>query len=328
MRQRAGLTTLTVVAGTALAAQARVNGALRERVGNAVVVALVSFATGTVALLLGATLTGRWRNAARLRSGTRWWWWLGGLAGALLVASSAAAVPLVGVALTAVAVVAGATVGSLVVDRIGLSPRGRQRLTRPRVGGAALAVAGLLVGTVGRHGDVRPALLALVGVAGFASAAQQAANGQLQRHTGEALVAACVSFFAGTTALTLAVAALAATGHLPSLHWPAAPGLYLGGLGGAAYISLGAYAVPRLGVLRVTLGTVAGQLAGGVLLDALTPATRHGPDAASVAAALVTLAAVVVVSLDPSRGARRGPRQPARRATPGRPPRPARRSPR
>jgi transporter family-2 protein len=292
-RAPARLVTLTVVAGTALAAQARVNGALRQRLGSAVVVALVSFAVGTVALLAAAAVTGRWRAAARLRHGTRWWWWLGGLAGALLVGSSAAAVPLVGVALTAVAVVAGATVGSLVVDRIGLSPRGRQRLTAPRVGGAALAVAGLFVGTLGRHGDVRPALLALVGAAGFASAAQQAANGRLQRHTGEALVAASVSFLAGTAALTLAVAGVALAGALPALRWPAAPGLYLGGLGGAAYIALGAYAVPRLGVLRVTLGTVAGQLAGGVLLDAVTP-TRSGLDAASIGAAVLTLAAVLV----------------------------------
>jgi transporter family-2 protein len=291
------LSVLAVVAGAALAGQARVNGALRERAGNAVAVALVSFAVGSVALLLAATLTGRWHAAARLRHGTRPWWWLGGLAGAALVASSAAAVPLVGVALTAVAVVAGATVGSLVVDRAGLSPRGRQPLTPPRLAGAALAVAGLLVGTAGRHGDVRPLLLAVVGVAGFASAAQQAANGHLQRHTGEALVAASVSFLAGTLALALLVTALAAAGSLPSLHWPGPSGVYLGGLGGAAYIALGAYTVPRLGVLRLTLGTVAGQLAGGVVLDLLTPATRdRGLDAASIGAALLTLAAVVVAS--------------------------------
>jgi transporter family-2 protein len=291
----ARLTLLAVAAGAALAAQARVNGALRSRLGDAVVVALVSFTVGTVALVAAALATGRWRAVARLRDGTRWWWWLGGLAGAALVASSAAAVPLVGVALTSVAIVAGATAGSLVVDRIGLSPRGRQRLTPPRLAGAAIAVAGLLVGTVGQSGDVRPWLLLLVGVAGFASAAQQAANGHLQRASGEALVAASVSFLVGTIALALVVATVAVSGALPSLHWPASPGLYLGGFGGAAYIALGAFTVPRLGVLRLTLGTVAGQLAGGVVLDALVP-TARGLSAASVAAAACTLVAVVVAS--------------------------------
>lgn len=295
-RSPAALTSLAVVAGATLAAQARVNGALRERLGAAVVTALVSFLAGSVALVAAALVTGRWRAASRLRHGTRWWWWLGGLAGAALVASSAAAVPAVGVALTSVAIVAGSTTGSLVVDRAGLSPRGRQPLTAPRVAGAALAVAGLLVGAVGRHGSVRPGLLAVVGAAGFASAAQQAANGRLQRAGDEALVAASVSFLVGTAALALLVAVLGATHGLPSLHWPATPALYLGGLGGAAYIALGAYAVPRLGVLQVTLGTVAGQLLAGVLLDAVVPAAGHGADAASAGAALCTLAAVVVAS--------------------------------
>lgn len=283
------LSAFAVVAGGALAAQARVNGALRVRLGDALVAALVSFAGGTMVLLVAASASGRWRRAALLRRGTRWWWWLGGLAGAALVATSAAAVPEVGVALTAVAIVAGATLGSLVVDRIGISPRGRQPLTAPRLLGAALAVGGLLVGTLGRSGSVRPPLLLAVGVAGFATAAQQAANGHLQRHTGEAVVAASVSFLVGTFAL--AAAALAAW---PSgLRWPGNPGLYAGGLGGAAYIALGAAVVGRLGVLRLTLGTVAGQLAFGVLLDALVP-TGGGLTAASVVAALCTLAAVVV----------------------------------
>ena len=48
-------------------------------------------------------------------------------------------------------------------------------------------------------------------------------------------------------------------------------------------------------MLRLTLGTVAGQVAGGVVLDALVP-TESGLSAASVVAALLTLVAVVVGS--------------------------------
>ena len=285
------LTALAVLAGAALAAQARVNGALRTRVGDALVVALVSFTVGTLVLVVAAVVSGRWRGATRLRRGTRWWWWLGGLCGAALVASSAAAVPEVGVALTSVAIVAGSTTGSLLVDRLGISPRGHQPLTAPRLLGSALAVGGLLVGTLGRHGTLRPLLLLVVGLAGFASAFQQAANGHLGRASGEPLVAASVSFLVGTLALLAAV--LVSWPH--GLHWPGNPGLYLGGLGGAAYIALGAFTVPRLGVLRLTLGTVSGQLAAGVAFDALLP-TASGLAVSSVVAAVCSLAAVVVAS--------------------------------
>ena len=285
------LSVLAALAGATLAVQSRVNGGLAVRIGDYVVAALVSFSVGSLVLVSGALATGRWRAAARLRRGTRWWWWLGGLSGALLVGSSAAAVPEVGVALTGVAIVAGATTGSLVVDRLGLSPRGHQPLTAPRLAGSALAVAGLLVGTVGRTGEVRPLLLAVVGAAGFCTALQQAANGHLQRHSGEVLVAASVSFLVGTAALALAVVATA-----PDLGpWPGNPGLYVGGLGGAAYIALGAFTVARIGVLRLTLGTVAGQLVGGVLLDAFAP-TAAGLAPASVAAAVFTVAAVLVAN--------------------------------
>ncbi len=164
-------------------------------------------------------------------------------------------------------------------------------MTAPRLIGASLAVGGLLVGTLGRHGHVRPLLLAIVGAAGFASAFQQAANGHLGRASGEPLVAASVSFLVGT--LALAAGVLAASPH--GLHWPGNPGLYLGGLGGAAYIALGAFTVARLGVLRLTLGTVAGQLAAGVAFDALLP-TASGLTAGSVVAAVCSLAAVVVAS--------------------------------
>jgi transporter family-2 protein len=290
--ERAGrLSLLAAVAGAALASQARVNGALRTRLGDAVVAALVSFSVGLVVLLVAALASGRWRGARRLRTGTRWWWWLGGLAGALLVATSAAAVPEAGVALTGVAIVAGATTGSLVVDRLGISPRGRQPWTPPRLLGSLLAIAGLLVGTVGQTGEVRPLLLAVVGLAGFGTAVQQAANGHLQRASGEALVAASVSFLVGTCALVVAVLASRPAG----LDWPGNPGLYLGGLGGAAYIALGAYTVPRIGVLRLTLGTVAGQLVGGVLLDAFVP-TAAGLSFASVVAAACTVVAMLVAN--------------------------------
>ncbi|HVF04701.1 MAG TPA: DMT family transporter [Frankiaceae bacterium] len=285
------LSLLAAVAGATLAVQSRINGALRVRVGDAVVAALVSFTVGSLVLVAASLATGRWRAVVRLRHRTRWWWWLGGLSGALLVGSAAAAVPAVGVALTGVAIVAGATTGSLVVDRLGISPRGHQPLTPPRLLGSALAVAGLVVGTVGQGGEVRPLLLALVGFAGFCTALQQAANGHLQRHSGEVLVAASVSFLIGTSALALAVAVTQ-----PAIgEWPANPGLYVGGLGGAAYIALGAFTVARIGVLRLTLGTVAGQLVGGVLLDAFVP-TAAGLSAASVAAALFTVAAVVVAN--------------------------------
>ncbi|HVE97640.1 MAG TPA: DMT family transporter [Mycobacteriales bacterium] len=284
----------TVLAGALLSVQARVNGALAGRLGSSVLTALVSFSVGTAALVGAVAATGRWRSA-RPRPGppARWWWFCGGLGGATLVAASALAVPRIGVALLGVGIVAGQTVGSLVVDEVGLSPRGRQAMTTPRVAGALLAIMALAVGAAGEGGRLQIGLFALIAVAGAGVAAQQAANGQLQRLTGEPLLAALVSFTVGTVALAVGVLVLAAAGDLHVGEWPAEIGLYLGGLCGAAYITLSAAAVSRLGVLRLTLASVAGQLLGAVLLDLLRP-TGGGLRAATVVATAMTLAAVAV----------------------------------
>ncbi len=289
------LVLVTIVAGALLSVQARVNGALAGRLGSAVLTALVSFSVGTVAIVVVLAMTGRWRCAALLRGRPRlrWWWCCGGFGGAFLVATSAVAVPRVGVALLGVGIVAGQTVGSLAVDDVGLGPRGRQPITRWRLAGAVIAVLALAVAATGRTGDLRLGLLAVIAVAGAGVAAQQAANGHLQRRSGEALVAAAVSFAVGTAALGIAALVVAAGRGLHP-DWPAAlTGLYLGGLCGAAYITLSASAVGRLGVLRLTLGTVAGQLLGAVALDVVRP-TDEGLRVSTAVAAGMALLAVVV----------------------------------
>ena len=289
------LVVATVLAGALLSVQARVNGALAGRLGSAALTALVSFTVGTVAIVVVLAASGRWRAAARMTAPPRlrWWWWCGGLGGAFLVATSAVAVPRVGVALLGVGVVAGQTVGSLIVDEAGLGPRGRQPITSWRLGGAAIAVVALVVAASGRTGELRLGLLAVIALAGAGVAAQQAANGYLQQRSGEALVAAAVSFAVGTAALAVAVAAVAVTRGVDP-DWPAVTtGLYLGGLCGASYITLSAAAVGRLGVLRLTLGTVAGQLLGAVALDVIRPAAEGLRATTAVAAALALVAVFV-----------------------------------
>jgi bacterial/archaeal transporter family-2 protein len=224
----------------------------------------------------------------------RWWWWLGGLAGAAVVASTAEGVPQIGVALVSVCIVAGTAVGALAVDEMGLGPGGRRHLSAARVGGAALAIAAVTLGAVGdRHAAVRPLLFAALTAAGAASAWQQAANGQLRRTT-NVPVASLVSFSGGT----LALAALTLSrGELDGAVWPGEWWLYVGGLLGAVYIALAAASVRRLGVLQLSLATVAGQLLGAVLLDIWWPAPGIRLHLTTVIGVILTFVAVAVSGL-------------------------------
>jgi transporter family-2 protein len=292
---RALLLATMLAVGALLGLQARINGELGAQLHSAVAAALVSFAGGT--LLLTLLLFTRVAGLRRLRAAsTRWWWWLGGVGGAAVVGGTAQGVPQVGVALVSVCIVAGMAAGALGVDAAGLGPGSREAVSGWRLAGAVLAVVAVLLGAFGDpHASVRPALFALLFGAGVAAAVQQAANGRIRVAAGDAVVAAFVSFLGGT--VVLAVAAVAA-GQLDRGHWPASWWLYLGGPAGVVYITLAAAAVPELGVLRLSLATVAGQLAGAVVLDVTWPAPGTSLRAATVVGTALTMVAVAVSAVD------------------------------
>jgi len=307
-------TAFAVAGGAALALQSRLNGGLGERVGSPIVAALVSFGGGLAVLVLVVALREPLRRALRAAAAARqaWWRYIGGALGAALVAVAAAAVPVIGVATFTVGVVAGQVGGGLLVDRMGLGPGGRHALTLPRVAGAGVAV--LAVVTVRLGIRVTPevsaattlALLLASAAAGLGVTVQQVLNGRLQAATGQPLLVTALNFLVGTSVLTLATAVAFAAGARAPGRWPAEPWLYVGGPIGIVVVLASVVTVARLGVLALGLALIAGQLAGGILLDLLQPARAGGVDAATLAGVLLTFVAVALASW-PGRGPAAGP---------------------
>jgi transporter family-2 protein len=300
------------VGGALFGLQTRVNGELAERSGSPVWAAVVSFGSGLAVLLVVVAAAPRLRRAAARGARNRlpWWTYLGGLAGGTLVVLSSHAVPLVGVATFTVGVVAGQAAGGLAVDRIGLGPGGPQPLSAWRVAGAAIAIVAVAILRLGHgheaavSGGVLLALLIAAAVGGAMASAQQALNGRVQRATGQGLLAATVNFSAGMALLLPVFAIAAGTGHGPDTPWPPALWLYAGGVLGIAYIASSIWTVGTLGVLRLGLLLVAGQLAGGVVIDLASPGRTGPPGAATYAAVALTLVAVLVAGRGQSRSRR------------------------
>jgi transporter family-2 protein len=294
---------LALAAGAGMAVQSRINGSFALRVAGSdgavlapVLAALASFSVGTVAVTAVALASAPGRRALR-RPGpgaVRVWMLSGGLLGAFVVSVAALAVPVVGVALYSVGVVAGQTTGGLLVDRLGIGPGGRRALTAPRVVGAVLAVVAVGLGAVGVRAGPGSVLL-LLGVAGggLALATQAAVNARLAVALGDPRAASVVSFVVGSTALAALAATLLVATDPTFGEVPPAP-LWLGGLIGATYIGLTTAFVGRVGVLRWSLALVAGQLAGALVLDVAAPVPGQGLTPAAVAGALLTLVAVAV----------------------------------
>ncbi|MEL7978210.1 DMT family transporter [Isoptericola sp. F-RaC21] len=319
-RQRAVGVALAIVAGFAAALQSRVNGTLATETGTAFGTAALSFGSGLVLLTLVLPFSRAGRSAlgqvaaGLRRGGLRWWECLGGLGGAFYVMSQGLTVDALGVAVFTIALVAGQSVSSLVIDRLGLAPGGVRLVTVGRALGPVLTVVAVVV--VSGAGAATAALgLALFPlVAGVLQSFQQALNGRVRAavrpappvepvetpartRDGGVLAATFVSFLVGTAALlvvfgvSLAVDG-APTGSLPT-QLPTDLLLYSGGLLGIVFIALQAAVVQRIGVLLLGLGMIAGQVVGALVLDVVSPDVAP-PGAATYLGAALTLVAVAV----------------------------------
>jgi transporter family-2 protein len=290
---------LAFVVGVLVAAQARVNGELGDRLGDGVLAALISFGVGLLLLCLALAASAELRSrlgAVRVavrRGALPRWQLIGGLCGAALVTCQGLTVATIGVATFTVAVVGGQLLGSLWVDRTGLSPSGATPVTALRVLGAGIALAAVAVAGFGQWNAEGGSLwlAVLPALVGGGLAFQQAVNGRVGV-VGGPIVAAWVNFAVGAGALLLIAGVVVAVRGRPD-SWPTDLWLYLGGALGVALIAMGVLAVRWIGVLLLGLASVGGQLAGALVLDVLTPTGAGLSLPAVLACALIGVAVVL-----------------------------------
>ncbi|MEO6821038.1 MAG: DMT family transporter [Candidatus Nanopelagicales bacterium] len=293
---------MAIVVGVTSALQSRINGELASRIGNSSQAAVISFATGLallciLLLVLPTMRAGLRRLPAALRSGALpRWQLLGGLGGGSYVAVQTAVVPVIGVALFAVSGVAGQTLASLYVDKVGLGPAGRQVVTPTRIAAAALAVIAVVVSASDRLGSATFSVLAVVAglAAGAALAVQGAINGRVSVAARSPLSASWVNFVVGTLLLLALLAFRTGTGGPAITTTRQAWWLYSGGAIGVLFVATAAFVIAHLGVLVFTLCQIAGQVVGAVVLDLVAPVGGEHVTVVTLAGAALTLLAIVV----------------------------------
>lgn len=293
-RRLAAPTAIAVVSGAVLSFQAYVNGRLGRSLGSGELAATINNLVGFAALAAACLARGDVPRARRHWREVRAWYLLGGFGGAMFIAAGAIAAPRIGVALLSLALVCGQTSGSLVADRLGLSPAGRRHVTPIRMLGVALAVAAVALSALGAHTKPEAWLVVFAVLAGAASSFQQAANGRLATATGEPVLASAINFGVGA-ALLIVVTAIA-TGLSPPHGWHGSPLLYLAGLLGALVATAFLVLVSRMGVLRLILAAIAGQAVGGLVIDLIAPIHGEHVTAGTVAGVALTFVAVAVIS--------------------------------
>jgi len=165
----------------------------------------------------------------------------------------------------------------------------------------AVVVAVDPFGTGGSNVALLPVLACFI--AGILVSGQQAVNGRVAQASGSAIAAAWVNFTVGGTmlwALTLG-RDVDLSGTPSPLDEPL---LWTGGLLGTLFVVTAAWIVRILGVLLLTLTTIAGQLLGALVMDVVFPTPGRPITLVEVLGVLLTFVAVAI-------GTGRHPRPPA-----------------
>jgi bacterial/archaeal transporter family-2 protein len=131
---------LMALVGGLIALQPAVNAGLGRATGN-IAAALVSFAIGTLLLLVIVLLSGQ---AGGLSSAfdVRWYYLLGGILGAAYVFTALVTVSSIGAGGVAAATITGQLTASVVIDRLGVLGLEETPITWERVAGVTLLLAG------------------------------------------------------------------------------------------------------------------------------------------------------------------------------------------
>jgi bacterial/archaeal transporter family-2 protein len=147
----------------------------------------------------------------------------------------------------------------------------------------------------------RAALPVLIVVTGAAISLQAFANGRLGAALDSPELAATVNNIVGLACIMVIGTALGVPRRTrQTLAQPRPPGLrrwhLLAGVNGALFVTVTAYAAPRVGIALLTVALVSGQMAGSLGVDAvgLSPAGRQPLSALRVLGALLAIAAVAI----------------------------------
>ena len=132
---------IMVAAGGFIALQAPINATLGRSIGT-FPAASVSFAIGTLALILITVLIGGGFGRIGEAGGLAWYYLTGGVLGAIYVTSALATVRVLGAGAVTAATITGQLAASVMIDRLGVFGLDERPLSAARVAGLALLAVG------------------------------------------------------------------------------------------------------------------------------------------------------------------------------------------
>jgi len=144
MQSRLLFIIIALALGAILPMQAAINSRLARTADSPVMSAFVSFAVGTIALMLFLLLTGQFKFGF-VSSQSPWWIWTGGVMGTFFVAGIVYVLPRLGVVLSFSLVLAGQMFIAILFDQFGWLGVTIREISAGKIIGAVLLIVGVVL---------------------------------------------------------------------------------------------------------------------------------------------------------------------------------------
>ena len=144
MQSRLLFILMALALGAILPMQAAINARLAKSAGSPVMAAFISFAVGTLALMIFLLITGQFQFRF-IAGSSPWWIWTGGLLGTFFVAGIVMLLPRLGVVLSFSLVLAGQMFAAIVFDQFGWLGVAVREISAGKIIGVVLLIVGVVL---------------------------------------------------------------------------------------------------------------------------------------------------------------------------------------
>jgi transporter family-2 protein len=134
---------LPLLAGIMMTVQSGINSQLRTAIQHPLLAALISFVSGTVALIVLVLLSKQAVPTLQTFGEISWYKWTGGLLGAFIVTVSLVSVARIGAANMFVLIIAGQLITAVIIDHFGMLGLQQSTITLQKAVGVLLLIGGV-----------------------------------------------------------------------------------------------------------------------------------------------------------------------------------------
>ena len=268
-----------IVAGMVVPFQTSINSRLSLYTRSSFYASTISFATGTLFLILinliinPHVFTGQFYSNQSLN----YQWFVGGILGVIFLTGNLLLLPRLGASLTVVMTVAGQIIMGVAIDSFGWFGADKHTFTLLKVLGILFLIFGILLMNYVRRDPKDKAqystvyIWLIIGfIFGFCPPIQTAINSALGQHLHSSIMASLISFTVGTIVLfilTLIFNKSLKVATFNNKQGKLKPIYFIGGILGVIFVTTNIILMPHLGAALTTIIVMLGQMLMGIVID-------------------------------------------------------------